>query len=56
MEILYDQPFEVTAKQYTMLMARFQQVVAGRTEGGKYFIKVWVMSYVPQIKRALGAC
>lgn len=53
LNIVYDKPIEVTEKQYKKLMTSFSGIVAGRIEGGKYFIKVWLMSYVHHIEKFL---
>jgi len=53
MEIGYDIPITVTEKQYRHLMKEFGGVVAGREENGKYYIKVWLMSYAEQVQRVL---
>ena len=53
MQIEYDKPFEVTAKQYHYLMANFKERVAGQIDGEKYYIKVWLMDAVPKILAVL---
>lgn len=53
MTIHYDTPFEVTAKQYYHIMANFKERVAGQVDGGKYYIKVWVMDAAPKILTVL---
>lgn len=41
---LYDTPFEVTEEQYHRLMTGCREMLAGMTENGRYFIKVWLVS------------
>lgn len=56
MEIKYNQPFEVTEKQYHRLMSQCAGVVAGRKDAsGKYYIKVWIMSWLPEVKKVIAA-
>lgn len=46
MNIVYDQPIQVTKAQYYELMKECDGVVAGRIdENGNHFIKVWLMSH-----------
>ena len=54
MMIKYDTPFEVSEKQYNLLMSKCDGWVAGREDGGKFFIKVWLMKQVEYIKRIAG--
>jgi len=56
MDIQEDSPIEVTKEQYLQIMnGRYTcGSCAGLEENGKYFIKVWFMDYVPQIKQILG--
>ncbi len=49
----YNKPIEVTKKQYHSLMNNFGMVVAGRKEAGKFYIKIWLTKYSPQIKQYL---
>jgi len=49
----YDTPIEVTQAQYNQLRIAFEGIIAHRTDGTKYFIKVWDMRYVKQVERAL---
>ncbi len=51
--IKYDTPIEVTDKQYQKLMTKFSGVVAGNEEGGKFFIKVWLMAYAGDVRKLL---
>lgn len=53
MEIKYDVPIEVTSRKYVEIMRMFSGCVAGRTENGKYYIKVWFMKYADMIKKQL---
>lgn len=52
-EIKYDQPIEVSADQYHVIMRKLPGVCAGRYEDGSYFIKVWLMKYVDQIQKII---
>jgi hypothetical protein len=52
-EIHYDVPFEVTKNQYTVIMRDFAQIVAGRVHNGRYYIKLWVMSFKEKLQKAL---
>lgn len=52
-EIKYDTPFEVNKKQYDQIMQLCGGAMCGRVEDDKYFIKVWIMSFVPAVKRQL---
>lgn len=49
MEITPNIPIEVNERQYKAIMKDWSWVVAGRTESGKYFIKVWMMKYKSHI-------
>ena len=51
--ILYDTPFEVTEIQYNTIMSKCAGIVAGRNDGDKFYIKVWLMRYLPYIKKLL---
>jgi hypothetical protein len=53
MIIEYDKPFEVSEKQYKELMHKLSGVVAGRSENGKYYIKVWIMRYATLVRKFL---
>jgi hypothetical protein len=55
MEISYNTPIEVTKDKYEILMNDFASIVAGRIDGDKYYIKVWVMKYAPYIKKVIEA-
>jgi hypothetical protein len=48
-EIKYDTPIVVSQTQYNYLMNRYAGVVAGRFDGVKYYIKIWLMSYSKSI-------
>lgn len=52
-EIKYDTPIEVTEKQYKRLMNECSGIVAGRQEGGRFYIKVWAMRYVNYVRRII---
>lgn len=53
MNIEYDKPIEVNEVQYNHIMHRYSGIVAGRKEGGKFFIKVWFMKYAHLIQTSL---
>ena len=53
MGIKYDTPIEVNQRQYNICMNRHHGIYAGRTENGKYFIKVLFMKYVKDVKKDL---
>jgi hypothetical protein len=53
MEIRYDKPIEVSDKQYSRIMTQLKGVCSGRIENGKYFIKVWLMSWSKDVKLIL---
>ena len=55
MEIKYDTPIEVTPHQYRVLMNDARGSCAGKKEDGKFFIKVWAMEYIGQIKEFLNS-
>ena len=52
-DIKYDVPIEVTKTQYEYIMRQFSQLVAGRIEGGKYYIKLWGMKYKDYLIKVL---
>jgi hypothetical protein len=53
MEIKYNTPIEVNQKQYGICMRKHHGICAGRTENGKYFIKVLFMKYVKDVEKDL---
>jgi len=53
MEIKYNTSIEVTQRQYNICMNRHHGICAGRTENGKYFIKVLFMRYVKEVEKDL---
>lgn len=55
--IVYNVPFEVSRNQYAALINRLGGVVAHRydPETGKFFVKVWVMKYVSNVKQILNS-
>ena len=53
MELKYDTPIEVNQRQYNICMNRHHGICAGRTENGKYFIKVLFMKYVKDVEKDL---
>lgn len=50
MEIQYNKPIEVSQKQYGRIMTELKGVCAGKVENGKYYIKVWIMSWKPIVQ------
>lgn len=50
MEIQYNKPIEVSQKQYGRIMTELKGVCAGKVENGKYYIKVWIMSWKPNVQ------
>lgn len=52
-EIKYDQPIEVSADQYHVIMRKLPGVCAGRYEDGRYFIKLWLMKYSETIQKII---
>jgi len=46
MELKYNEAVEVSKKQYDAVTSKCSGIVAHREENGKYYIKVWLMSYV----------
>lgn len=52
-EIKYDVPFEVNEKQYNALVKHFDGILCHRKEGEKFFIKVWLMQHVKNIREVL---
>ena len=55
MEIRFDKPIEVSAKQYSIIMTKLKGVCAGKIQDGKYFIKIWLMSWSKEVKMILEA-
>jgi hypothetical protein len=53
MEIKYNTSIEVNQKQYGICMSRHHGICAGRTENGKYFIKVLFMKYLKDVEKDL---
>lgn len=53
MNLEYDTPVEVTEKQYRAIMPKWNWVVCGREENGKYFIKLWVTKYRGHVQQIL---
>ncbi len=50
MTIEYNKPIEVTQKQYGRIMTELKGVCAGKFEDGKYYIKVWLMSWKQNVQ------
>ena len=55
MTLPYNTPVQVTDKQYNLLMSRFAGVVAGRIEGGKYFIMLWLVAWRKEVIKMIKA-
>jgi hypothetical protein len=55
MQIKFNTPIEVSAKQYGRIMTELKGVCAGRVVDGKYFIKVWLMSWSKNVQCILEA-
>lgn len=55
MEIKFNTSIEVSVKQYERIMTELKGVCAGRVEDGKYFIKVWLMSWSKNVQWILEA-
>ena len=53
MEIRFNKPIEVSAKQYSRIMTQLKGVCVGKIEDGKYFIKIWLMSWSKEVKTIL---
>jgi hypothetical protein len=54
MEIHYDKPIEVSKEKYQKLIAKLpQMVIAHRQENGRYFIKLWAMSFKKQVEKII---
>jgi hypothetical protein len=51
--IQYNQPIEVTVDQYELIRTRLAGGVATRKEGGKYFVKLWIIRYLPLLKEMI---
>lgn len=49
-KIQYNKPIEVTQKQYGRIMTELKGVCAGKVEDGKYYIKVWLMSWKQNVQ------
>ena len=56
MEIKYDTPIEVTREQYYRVIKKFAEIVAYRIDKqGKYWVKLWVMSFKEKLRKELEA-
>lgn len=55
MEIKYNVPIEVDEVQYKRLMTKFSGIIAGRKDGNRYYIKVWLMKYAELVKEELNS-
>lgn len=55
MKIEHNKPFEVTERHYHKIMGNFGGVVAGQKVDGKYYIKVWLMRFVPHIEKVINS-
>lgn len=52
-EVKYDTPIEVTEKQYTEITRLLAGCVASKKEGGKYYIKLWLMQFKLKLEHYL---
>ncbi len=52
-KVKYDTPIEVTEKQYKTSMNELSGVVAGKIEDGKFYLKLWIMTYSKELKQIL---
>lgn len=43
--MIYDTPFEVSFDTYQRIKTRLRGIVATREDGGRYFVKLWDMSF-----------
>ena len=50
MEIKFNEPIEVSAKQYGRIMSELKGVCAGRIDNGKYYIKIWLMAWKKNVQ------
>jgi hypothetical protein len=53
MKIEYDTPIQVSEAQYKYCMNNFSGIVAGRFDGQKYWLKVWMMQYASHVEQFL---
>ncbi len=53
MKLYYNKETEVTQKQYAACENNFKGILAFREEAGKFFIKLWLMSYSNDVKYIL---
>ncbi len=51
--IKYNTPIEVTEKQYRTAMNELSGCIAGKIVDGKFFVKLWVMAYLKELKQIL---
>lgn len=49
MLLKYNTPIEVNQKQYNVCMSKHHGICAGRTDNGKYFIKIMFMKYAQEV-------
>ena len=50
MTIKYNKPIEDSQKQYGRIMTELKGVCAGKVENGKYYIKIWIMSWKQNVQ------
>jgi hypothetical protein len=55
MQVKFNTPLEVSPKQYGRIMTELKGVCAGKVENGKYFIKIWLMSWKKNVEWILEA-
>ena len=53
MKLPYNTPIETTKEKYDKIMSRYSGICAGREEGGRYYIMLWIVSYRNEIKKLL---
>ena len=53
MKVEYNQEIEVTKEQQDFLKVEFAGYIAYRSENDKHYIKVWIPSIIPYIKKYL---
>jgi len=53
MELQYNQEIEVTKQKFDQLFPMFNEILAHRTENGKYYIKLMVPAYKKEVNNIL---
>jgi hypothetical protein len=49
----YDTPTEVSKKAYDILVSDFSGIICHKVIDGKYYIKIWLMRYVKDVKKVI---